>query len=133
MTAHTNIRTTDAGTTTVPQIHSRSGGSAARRWVGPAAMLAVAGTAMVGVHALRSTDDPAPARRATVAANVGFEPLIGSEERAIINGEYPPLVHRSFAISPGMEPLIGPEERAIINGEYPPMPAVDVCALQRPC
>ncbi len=133
MTVHPNIRTTDAGTTTVPQIRSRSDGNAARRWVGPAAMLAVAGTALVGVHELRSTDDPTPARPATVAVNVGFEPLIGSEERAIINGEYPPLAHRSLAISPEMEPLIGSEERAIINGEYPPMPAVDVCALQRPC
>jgi hypothetical protein len=132
MTVHTNAHTTAAATATVAQSRAAVG-SAARRWVGPAAMLALAGTALVGVHELRSTDDATPARPATVAVNVGFEPLIGPEERAIINGAYPPLVPRSFAISPGMEPLIGPEERAIINGEYAPMPAVDVCALRRPC
>ena len=59
--------------------------------------------------------------------------MIGPEERAIINGEYPPLVQRSIAISTGMEPLIGAEERAIINGEYPRVPTVDLCATQRPC
>ena len=133
MTVHHNVRTTTAGTTTVPKIR-RSGGSAARRWVGPAAMVAVAVTALAGVYALRSTDDTPPVRPVTGSAvNGGFEPLIGPEERAIINGEFPPLVPRSVAISTGMEPLIGAEERAIIDGEYPRLPAIDLCAMQKPC
>ena len=97
-------------------------------------MFAVAVTAFVGVDGLRSTDDTPPARPATVSAVSGsFEPLISPEERAIINGEFPPLVHDRSRSSTGMDPLIGAEERAIINGEYPRVPAVDLCVTQRPC
>ena len=105
MTVQHNVRTaTTAGTSTVPEIGRSSGGNTARRWVGPAAMFAVAVTAVVGAYELRSTDDPAPARPATVAA-----------------------------VSGTFEPLIGPEERAIINGEYPRMANVDLCAMRKPC
>ena len=105
MTIQHNLRTaTTTGTTTVPKIRRSSGGSAARRWAGPAAMFAVAVTAFVGVDELRSTDDTPPARPATVSA-----------------------------VSGSFEPLISLEERAIINGEFPRLPNVDLCAMQKPC
>ena len=105
MTVHHNARTTTAETTTVPKTRRSSGGSATPRWVGPAAMVAVAVTALVGVNELRSTDDTAPTRPVTTAPEVNS----------------------------GFEPLISPEERAIINGEYPRLPAFDLCATHNPC
>ena len=106
MTIQHNLRTatTTTGTTTVPKIRRSSGRNSPRRWAGPAALFAVAVTAFVGVDELRSTDDTPPTRPATV-----------------------PAVSGSF------EPLIGAEERAIINGEFPRMPNVDLCAMQKPC